>query len=562
MAASLEDCTSLYVGLAGPEAEIPSPSATTLERTEHVSERKNAWVALYGSMQNGGNREEDCLRATMGSFISGALPWGRDSCYVEPFAGTLLGVGLCPRPVRGEIVNDGNGIRSAGGRDRPKGLGRLAGISQTARPPQGGMFEARDRVASPARRALTPHPHHARTCRGTGTHVHSWGGFADHVAGRKNPKSCWRQFQLLADRLRDVGIEHGCALELLRRRVDIGKAVKWRDLPHRSADATAYTYADVDTYVLCEPLSVRRGQVATSGYRDKWGGAISLIAPPTRRLIPTRTSTPTSCASPCQCEGGQVATLGYRDKWGGAISLIAPPTRRLIPTRTSTPTSCASPCQCEGGQVATLGCRDKWSGAISPIAPPTRRLIPTRTSTPTSCASPCRCEGDRLRPWDTETSRVARSPSSLHRCDGLYLRGRRHLRLVRAPCRCEGDRLRPRDTETSGVARSPSSLHRRDGLYLRGRRHLRLVRAPVGAKGTGCDLGIQRQVGLPGMEEDRENHKMGPISTTTQFRGSEWSVCRCVSTLLEPGNERFSPPSSNGLDEGSMLPLTERGGRK
>ena len=136
--------------------------------------------------------------------------------------------------------------------------------------------------------------------------------------------------QLLTDRLRDVGIEHGCALELLRRRVDIGKAVKWRNLPHRSADATAYTYADVDTYVLCEPLSVRRG--------------------------------------------------------------------------------------------------------------------------------------------------------------------------------------------------------------------------------TGCDLGIQRQVGLPRMEEDRENHKMGSISTTTQFRGSERSACGCVSTLPEPGNERFSPPSSNGLGV-SMLTL-------
>ena len=76
--------------------------------------------------------------------------------------------------------------------------------------------------------------------------------------------------QLLVDRLRHVGIEHGCALELLRRRVDIGKDVKWRDLPHRSVETTAYTYADVDTHVLREPLPVRRGQVATSGYRDKW----------------------------------------------------------------------------------------------------------------------------------------------------------------------------------------------------------------------------------------------------------------------------------------------------
>ena len=289
--------------------------------------------------------------------------------------------------------------------------------------------------------------------------------------------------------VRGIGAEKE---SFLRGRVDIGKAVRWCDLPHRSAETTAYTYADVDTHVLREPLSVRRGQVATSGlYRDKcavgarsqrqvgWRSSLrrrdGLYLSLRRRDVDTYV-----LCEPLSVRRGQVATSGYRDKWGGAISLIAPPV---------------------GAKGTDLGIR---------------RLIPTRTSTPTSCASPCRCEGDRLRPRDTETSGVARSPSSLRRDDGLYLR----------------------DVDTH------------------------VLREPLPRKGIDCDLGIRRQVGLPGMEEDRENHKMGSISTTTQFRGSERSACGCVSTLPEPGNERFSPPSSNGLEEGNMLPLTERSGRK
>ena len=214
-------------------------------------------------------------KGKIGPWIAGILPWHRDSCYVEPFAG-MLGVLLCRRPVKIEIVNDRDGDLICWWRmvrDHPNKFAHL--VIQT--PKSRDLYrEACSRlkagIASPVRRALALHIRITQgLLHGTGTCPAQWSpSFKDHISTRKRPESRRKQFRQLADRLRDVQIENRCVLHLLQRTADIERAVIYCDPPYPSATTTPYAHAEIDLPAMREALLAQKGQVAVSGYGDEW----------------------------------------------------------------------------------------------------------------------------------------------------------------------------------------------------------------------------------------------------------------------------------------------------
>ena len=150
-----------------PKARATNDLGTQAERIHHVRSALNSPFVLTC---------RPCERARLkspygkiGPWIASILPWRRDSCYVEPFAG-MLGVLLCRRPVQPEIVNnrDGNLVcwwRMV--RDHPNKFAHL--VIQTPRS-RDLYREACSRlkagIASPARRALALHTQVRRLDRG------------------------------------------------------------------------------------------------------------------------------------------------------------------------------------------------------------------------------------------------------------------------------------------------------------------------------------------------------------------------------------------------------------
>ena len=211
----------------------------------------------------------------IGPWIAGILPWRRDSCYVEPFAG-MLGVLLCRRPVGIEIVNDRDGNLVCWWkmvRDHPKKFASL--VIQTPKSRdlyREACLRLKAGIASPVRRALALHIIITQSLlhgpkMGTG----EWAPvFKNHIAGRRSPESRRRQFRRLADRLRDVQIESRDALQILKRTADIERAVIYCDPPYPSANTTPYAYAEIDLPAMREALLAQKGRVAISGYGAEW----------------------------------------------------------------------------------------------------------------------------------------------------------------------------------------------------------------------------------------------------------------------------------------------------
>ena len=108
-------------------------------------------------------------KGKIGPWIAGILPWHRDSCYVEPFAG-MLGVLLCRRPVQIEIVNDRDGNLVCWWRmvrDHPKKFANL--VMQTPRSRdlyREACLRLKAGISSPARRAPALHTQVRRLDRG------------------------------------------------------------------------------------------------------------------------------------------------------------------------------------------------------------------------------------------------------------------------------------------------------------------------------------------------------------------------------------------------------------
>ena len=128
VAAFLEDCTSLYVGLAEPEAEIPNPSATTLEGTEHVSERKRLWEDLYDAGTHGGGRGNQCTGEKEANVHFVPLSLGR---FVE-----TRKVGMSERSVRRALCElfsreEGTRLKGTSVENCDKDLRTLACMSDT-----------------------------------------------------------------------------------------------------------------------------------------------------------------------------------------------------------------------------------------------------------------------------------------------------------------------------------------------------------------------------------------------------------------------------------------------
>ena len=209
-----------------------------------------------------------------GKWIAGLLPWEKQSCYVEPFAG-MAGVLLAREPVKREMLNDLNGLvvnwwRMV--RDMPEEFGYLVEHTPLSRDEFRWALSVVDNPDLPdIRRALAFHIlvsqsiHSGDSSRTAG----SWQrGFKPSRVAR-DPQSA-EDFALLAERLRKVQLENTDALELLERTADCDYAVIYCAPPYSTANTTPYSMGRVDFDRLGELLQAQKGAVAISGYEGEW----------------------------------------------------------------------------------------------------------------------------------------------------------------------------------------------------------------------------------------------------------------------------------------------------
>lgn len=209
-----------------------------------------------------------------GKWIAGLLPWEKDSCYAEPFAG-MAGVLLARPPVKVEILNDLNGRvvnwwRMV--RDCPNEFGYMVEHTPISRDEFKWACAAVDDQALPdIRRALAFHILISQCITAGDNHLTggTWrrhfnpavGSFSGHSAG---------EIALLAERIRDVQLENTDALGLLERMAACDYAVIYCDPPYPSANTSGYAMGNFDRDRLSDLLLSQKGAVAVSGYEGEW----------------------------------------------------------------------------------------------------------------------------------------------------------------------------------------------------------------------------------------------------------------------------------------------------
>ena len=210
----------------------------------------------------------------LAEWIAGQLPWEKQSCYIEPFAG-MAGVLLAREPVKIEILNDLNGRvinwwRAV--RDEPTEFGRLTDMTVASREELRWACQAVDDPAETAlRRALAFHILITQSVS-TGDSSSSGGSWRRSF----NPwklgihRRTVEQIDHLSARLRYVQLESTDALALLERTADLPWAVIYADPPYPSANTTPYALGELDYGRLGELLQAQTGAVAISGYPGEW----------------------------------------------------------------------------------------------------------------------------------------------------------------------------------------------------------------------------------------------------------------------------------------------------
>ena len=226
---------------------------------------------LTGCMYFGGKG-----RRRIKNWLSGLIPYERDSLYVEPFAG-MLSILLNRPPVRREVVNDLDGhiynfwrvVRS----DYEK-LEHRVKYSLHCRQTyyeaweiiHGNKFNDNVERAWATYVLLQHGIVHSlnKSKRGWGLQLLSAG---DPVL---NGNAFAPKLKLLHDRLQNVQIEQRDAVEFLSRLVGYDHAVIYCDPPYATADTSQYRIDNVDVDALTDVLLLQSGRVAISGYGDEW----------------------------------------------------------------------------------------------------------------------------------------------------------------------------------------------------------------------------------------------------------------------------------------------------
>ncbi len=207
-------------------------------------------------------------------WIAGLLPWEKDSCYLEPFAG-MAGVLLARPAVKVELLNDLNGrlvnwwrmVRNC-----PDEFGYLVEHTPISRDEFRWACRMVDNPElSDMQRALAFHILISQ-CVTAGDNRLSgrgWirrfdpaiGSFSRHTAA---------EISRLAERMRNVQLENVDALDLLERTAGCDYAVIYCDPPYPTADTSAYSIGHLDFDRLGELLQAQQGAVAVSGYEGEW----------------------------------------------------------------------------------------------------------------------------------------------------------------------------------------------------------------------------------------------------------------------------------------------------
>ena len=209
-----------------------------------------------------------------GGWIAGLLPWEKNSCYIEPFAG-MAGVLLARKPVTVELLNDLNGRvvnwwRVV--RDQPEEFGWLVEHTPLSRDEFRWACAAVDDQELPdIRRALAFHVLISQ-CINVGDNSLSGGSWRRKISTHLWSKGRWTagQIQNLAGRLMEVQLENTDGLALLERIADCDYAVIYCDPPYPTADTSPYAWGNLDFDRLADLLRSQRGAVAVSGYPGEW----------------------------------------------------------------------------------------------------------------------------------------------------------------------------------------------------------------------------------------------------------------------------------------------------
>ncbi len=209
-----------------------------------------------------------------GQWIAGLLPWEKNSCYIEPFAG-MAGVLLARPPVKLEMLNDLNGRLVNWWRvvrDQPEEFGWLVEHTPISRDEYIWAARAVDDPGLPAiRRALAFHVLISQ-CINVGDNRLAGGSwrrrFSTHHWSKDRCTAV--QIQSLAARLLEVQLENSDALGLLERTADCDYAVIYCDPPYPTADTSPYAMGNIEFDRLADLLRLQKGAVAVSGYSGEW----------------------------------------------------------------------------------------------------------------------------------------------------------------------------------------------------------------------------------------------------------------------------------------------------
>ena len=205
-----------------------------------------------------------------GAWIASLLPPETAVTYCEPFAG-MLGVMLQRAKSAKEIVNDLDGRvvnwwRAV--RDYPDEMSRLIALTPHSRDE---YMRARQSVASGEAQGVQAALDFTICILQGIASTPAYSGWKHQYKPRGG--LAWRggldeRIGMLAERMRDVSIEHRDACELLERTASYDETVIYVDPPYSAVD-NLYSERP-DHKQLTEALLAQRGRVAVSGYGQEW----------------------------------------------------------------------------------------------------------------------------------------------------------------------------------------------------------------------------------------------------------------------------------------------------
>ena len=221
------------------------------------------------AMSYPGGKAGSSSSTNTGPWVCSKIPWNKKDTYVEAFAG-MLGILLKRQACSVEIINDLdnrviNWWRVV--RDEPEKLARKIALTPRSRLEFERMKSlVVDESASPLDRALA-----FTVLYNTGVT-----GYYAIVTSKEGSHYNWRngldeRIVLLAERIRNVQVEHMDAVDLVERVSNNKDVVLYLDPPYKETTVTKSVYQyDFDRDRMTSILNSFEGKVAISGYGDEW----------------------------------------------------------------------------------------------------------------------------------------------------------------------------------------------------------------------------------------------------------------------------------------------------